>query len=129
MLHIWGASEAWQAERTSNKSTGLFQAALGHQCYPEGCSDVCEGNRPQEFLPLISPLARGSKLAPQVLLSRLSSGTLQPPVGEQQLPLAQTHHPCPVHPAWDSPRPTTLTEGWVSGSGTCPILLRALIAM
>lgn len=40
VLYIWGASEAWQAQHTSNESAGLFQASLGHPCYPEGCSDV-----------------------------------------------------------------------------------------
>jgi len=85
---------------------GVFQASLGHPCYPEGSSGVREGTRLQEFPSLISPLARGSNPAPRVLLSRPGSGTLHPPVGDQQLSLVQTHHPRPVHPAWVSPRPT-----------------------
>lgn len=126
MLHIWGASEAWQAQHTSNNgaahqdnSTGLSQAPLDHPCYPKGappeqepgCSGVCKGTRLQEFPSLTSPLARGSKLTPWALLSCLSSGVLQPPVGEQQLPLVQTHHPRPMHPAWVSPRPTNPARG------------------
>lgn len=40
LLHIWGASEAWEAQHNNNKSSGLFQASLGNPCYPEGCSSV-----------------------------------------------------------------------------------------